>query len=66
MGEHGATADEVEVALGLRTPTCTARINELRKELGVIKISGRHRLTRSGRPAVVYLDASISIVEVDE
>jgi hypothetical protein len=62
-GEHGATADEVEVALTMRTPTCTARINELRKDFGVIKFSGRHRMTRANCRAVVYLDAAIATPE---
>jgi hypothetical protein len=66
MGEHGATADEVELALAMRTPTCTARINELRNIFGVIKFSGRHRMTRWNHQAVVYIDAAIAIQDAAE
>jgi len=53
-GERGATCDEIEVALGLRHQTASARIREL--YLGDrVHDTGRRRLTRSGRPARVYV-----------
>jgi hypothetical protein len=65
-GEHGSTADEAELELGMRTPTCTARINELCRKLGLIVDSGRKRMTRSNRKAVVYIDAALVVEEVVE
>lgn len=50
----GATCDEVEVALGLRHQTASARLRELVLK-GAIKDSGARRLTRSKRKAAVYV-----------
>lgn len=49
----GATCDEVEVRLGLRHQTCSARIREL-VLLGRLVDTGAKRRTRSGTPARVY------------
>ena len=55
-GEHGATDDEIEAALGLRHQTASARRRELvLKE--IIKDSGRVRKTRSNRKATVWVSA---------
>jgi hypothetical protein len=51
---HGATCDEVEVALGMRHQTASARFTEL-KAAGHIFKDGRRRETRSGRTADVYV-----------
>jgi threonine dehydratase len=51
--KKGATCDEVEVALGMRHQTVSARITEL-MDMGALKIIGT-RETRSGRPARVYI-----------
>jgi len=53
-GDRGLTCDEVEVALGLRHQTASARINELSNRAFIID-SGRRRKTRSGRDAVVWV-----------
>jgi hypothetical protein len=49
----GATDDEIEVALGMRHQTASAR----RRELAIgkwIEDSGERRATRSGRMAIVW------------
>ena len=51
---HGATCDEIEVRLGLRHQTASARIKDLAKDK-VIYRSGTTRPTRSGRQAHVWL-----------
>ena len=59
---EGATCDEVEVALGLKHQTASARLNDLMK-LGRVQFrydaAGKafRRLTRSGRGARVYFAA---------
>lgn len=50
---HGATCDEVEVALRLRHQTVSARIRELARDLKIMD-TGYRRQTRSGRHAVVW------------
>jgi hypothetical protein len=55
-GEHGATSDEIELALGLPHQTVSARITE-GKAGGDLVPSGRRRLTRSGRSAAVLVVA---------
>ena len=55
-GEHGATSDEIELALGLPHQTVSARITEA-KAGGDLVPSGRRRLTRSGRSAAVLVVA---------
>ena len=54
-GDYGATADEVQVTLGLTHQNCSARVSELASKFKVIVPSGRMRPTRSGRNAVVYV-----------
>ncbi len=55
-GEHGATSDEIELALGLSHQTVSARITEA-KAGGDLVPSGRRRVTRSGRSAAVLVAA---------
>ncbi len=50
----GATDDEVEVAMGLRHQTASARRVELLKR-EIVYDSGRRRKTRSGRNATVWV-----------
>ncbi len=50
----GATDDEIEVALGLRHQTASARRREL-VLAGHVTDSGQRRATRSGRMAVVWV-----------
>jgi hypothetical protein len=52
--EHPLACFEVELALGLRHQTASARINELWSKLGVIEDSGERRTTPRGYPAVVW------------
>jgi hypothetical protein len=51
----GATCDDVEVSLGLRHQTASARLWELHHKMGLIVDSGQRRRTRSGRAAIVYV-----------
>lgn len=53
-GIKGCTCDEAEESLGLRHQTCSARFTALNKK-GEIVDSGKRRLTRSGRNAIVWL-----------
>lgn len=53
-GFTGATDDEVEVALGLRHQTASARRRGLVVQ-GLVKASRRRRKTRTGRPATVWV-----------
>lgn len=55
-GEHGATSDEIEVALGLPHQTVSARITEAKAD-GALVPSGERRQTRSGRNAAVLVVA---------
>ena len=50
---HGATCDEIEVALGMRHQSASARITELRRG-GKIEAVGK-RPTRTGSKAAVYV-----------
>jgi DNA adenine methylase len=52
--ETGATCDEVEVYLGLKHQTASARIRELVLDNDIVD-SARRRLTRSGHKAVVWV-----------
>ena len=51
---HGMTCDEIEVHIGLRHQTASARIKEL-ADAGRIRRTQRTRKTRSGRTAAVYV-----------
>ncbi|KAJ3082379.1 hypothetical protein HK102_001741 [Quaeritorhiza haematococci] len=53
----GTTNQEAEDALGMPAQTITPRMLELRRE-GLVVDSGEKRRTRSGRRAVVWIDAS--------
>lgn len=55
-GKRGLTCDEVECCLKMRHQTASARINQLSTS-GHIVDSGKRRLTRSKRNAVVWLVA---------
>jgi hypothetical protein len=56
---HGATCDEIEVALGLAHQTVSPRVYELHKK-GLIVDSGLRRKTRSGRGAKVWVTAKVA------
>lgn len=53
-GEHGATDDEIQQALGYPRSSVGARRNELMNE-GLIIDSGDTRATRYGRQATIWL-----------
>jgi len=59
-GRYGATDDEVEVDLGMRHQTASARRWELAQK-DFIKKSGEKRLTRSGRKAAVWVWHSVDL-----
>jgi len=52
-GEHGTTADEIAIALDLRSQTCAPRCLELRRA-GLVRRTGK-RPTSSGRAAYVLV-----------
>lgn len=52
QGEHGATNEEIEYALGMSGNTVRPRVDDLKKA-GRIVDSGARRRTRSGRQARV-------------
>lgn len=54
QGRNGATCDEIEVALGFRHQTASARCNGLAKKARIADSKAR-RKTRAGRPAVVWV-----------
>lgn len=56
-GDHGATDEETQLALGLASNTQIPRRWELVK-LGLVVASGRRRPTRSGCPATVWIVAT--------
>lgn len=58
----GLTCDEVEVAMGLRHQTASARIRELVLKGSIID-SGRRRRTRSGREATIWIACQGDAVE---
>jgi len=63
VGHGGATCDEVEVALGLRHQTASSLINHLFKN-GRIREAfgeGATRKTRSGRSAIVWVEAKPTV-----
>ena len=53
-GEHGATDQEIETALGIAGNSVRPRRRKL-VELGRVKASGDLRLTHSNSPAVVWI-----------
>jgi hypothetical protein len=54
-GMDGATTDEIEIALDLSHQTASARVVELRDDLGYVHDPGPERRTRSGRHAMVHV-----------
>lgn len=60
-GTDGATSDEIEVALGMRHQTASARITEA-KQLGLLEKTGTRRPTRSGHSAAVLV--AVAVCEV--
>jgi hypothetical protein len=65
QGEHGATDDEIEVALGMSHQSCSPRRRELEKD-DAIYLTDDRRKTRSGRRAGVYrvVEGATSIKKV--
>ena len=53
-GSHGMTDDEIEVSLGMRHQTASARRRGLVIK-GLVADSGLRRRTRSGRKAAVWI-----------
>ena len=72
LGENGRICDEIEVLLDLAHQSCSARIWDLagknRKSNRPAKIadSGRERLTRNGRRAVVWVTLEFAPVVKEE
>jgi hypothetical protein len=54
LGDTGSTDDELEVGLGIKHQTVSARRRELVLK-GLVRNSGRTRLTRSKRAATVWV-----------
>lgn len=61
-GPYGCTDDEVEVLLGMRHQTVSARRRELVLANRVID-SGIRRTTRSGRTAIVWLLSKDELIQ---
>ena len=57
-GDHGATDQEIQDALGLGAQTQTPSRRNLAKR-GEVVDSGEKRLTRSGRKAIVWIDSAL-------
>lgn len=58
-GALGATDAEIETAIGIRAQSVSPRRGELRA-LGLVVDSGRRRPTPRGRPAAVWIAATIA------
>jgi len=58
-GAFGATDAEIEAATGIRAQSVSPRRGELRA-LGLVVDSGRRRSTPRGRPAAVWVAASLA------
>jgi hypothetical protein len=56
-GTCGITCDRIEAETGLSHQTASARVNALKRK-GVILDSTRRELTRSGRPATLWIVAT--------
>lgn len=63
-GEYGSTDDEGETALTIKPQTYTPRRRELAL-LGLVRDSGRRRATESGRPAAVWVAATLAAAGPD-
>ena len=59
QGDHGATTEEVQLALGLRQSSASARRVEL-THAGALRDTGRRRMTTGGREAAVYVAAEVA------
>lgn len=57
LKRRAATCDEVMVALNMQHQVASPRVHDLAKR-GAIVDTGKKRMTRLGRPAVVYKAAS--------
>lgn len=55
QGQNGATADEIEAALGIPGNTIRPRLRELEFDEQKIILTEVTRLTRRGRKACVYI-----------
>lgn len=64
LGEHGATDDECQADLGMEGSTQRPRRIELLQQ-GLIHDSGKERLTRSGKKAVVWTATRQTFVGFD-
>lgn len=60
VGEYGATADEVQVALEMTHQSGSARVSELWHKFKAIELNGRKRRTRSGSQAGVYIATGVA------
>lgn len=58
QGEHGATTEEVQLALGLRQSSASARRVEL-THAGALRDTGRRRMTTGEREAAVYVAVGV-------
>lgn len=52
-GASGATCEEIEINMGMKHQTASARVREL-AQAGLIRDSGERRNTSSGRPATMW------------
>lgn len=64
-GVHGATDDEMQVALGIKSQTQSPRRRELVMQ-GRVADSGRRRNTRSGRSAKVWVTSEVPLPPVEK
>jgi hypothetical protein len=53
-GRHGATLEEISLGLRMQLQTVCPRRQELEKK-GLLVDSGFRRLTKAGRPAIVWI-----------
>lgn len=58
-GSHGATCDEAMNTLGLTHQSASPRFTDL-QDRGLIVRTDRRRMTRSGRPAAIYVLAQFA------
>ncbi len=54
-GMNGATCEEVELHLGIKSGCASARINELVNTYRVVRDGGKRRKTTSGRNAIIWI-----------
>ncbi len=58
-GEVGATIDELVEALDILSQSASARVNGMRRD-GLLRDSGKTRVTRSGCAAIVWIASHLS------